>query len=362
MWRCDVLDENDAAKHLAAAWGPLDLTSGGTVVVWDEIDKLPTSTGGLRSTLRQLAKRLELHLGLCFHRFLEARSLAIFIDQQTVGQPNHSIRVDVKPLNPFAYPVSGRSDYPKKFRASLNGLGVLNLEAHIWPPNSEQVQYKLGNKAAARQGFYFYRNGRLIQAGGWNGLIQLDTDPHSSLARVKIDLPTSMDSAFGLNVQKSAVIVPPGFDDAIACARTRDSSSFEEYRRTAQDVYRHQDMRAKKRQPLIPTAGIPKRLAATLKSALLPKGGRGRDVGFEWKRLAPADFFYIDRKRRVIVMNSDYRGRLLRRSHAHQMDLPLLKTMLFLILSEHIDVDKVSTKKKMHLNLVNELLRSAASD
>src|SRR5208282_1396565 len=111
-----------------------------------------------------------------------------------------SVRVEVPPLNPFAYHAPGNPDYPKTFRTKIAQASTLSLEAHIWPPNSELPQYKLGNKAAARQGFYFYRNGRLIQSGGWNGLVQHDSEPHGSLARTRIDLPPELDGTFGLNV------------------------------------------------------------------------------------------------------------------------------------------------------------------
>ena len=360
-WNCEVVAEPDAVKQMGAPWGPLDLATGGTIVIWDDLDKLATSSAGLRPTLRALARRLELHLGLCFHRFLEGRKLAIFLDQQTEGNAQHSIHVEVMPLNPFAYPASGRPDYPKKFRTSISGLGEFHFEGHIWPPNSELPQYKLGNKAAARQGFYFYRNGRLIQSGGWNGFVQHETDPHSSLARVKVDLPPELDSTFGLNVQKSAVIVPPGFDVAVALARAADGDLFEAYRRAAQQLYRHKDSRAKKTRPLIPVAGLPKSLARMAKAALLPAGDRAREVGFEWKKLASDDLFQLDRKRRIIFLNSDYRQRLLAGRHASRTDLPLLKTMLFLLIAEHFDADRISGRQKHRLELANELLTRAAT-
>src|SRR5207249_10711635 len=62
----------------------------------------------------------------------------------------------------------------------------IKAEAHIWPPNSEAEAYKLGNKAAARQGFYFYRNDRLIQAGGWNGVVR--SEEHTSELQSRFDL------------------------------------------------------------------------------------------------------------------------------------------------------------------------------
>jgi hypothetical protein len=265
----------------------------------------------------------------------------------------------VAPLNPFYYPSSGESDYPKTFKTSLTQLGDLILEAHIWPPNSELPQYKLGNKAAARQGFYFYRNRRLIQAGGWNGIVQHETDQHNSLARVKVDLPPELDAAFGLNVQKSAVIVPPGFELAVVTARAADGETFDAYRRAAQQVYRHKDARAERSRPLIPESGLSKSLARSVKTILLPKGTRGRHLGFEWKDLAANELFQLDRKRRIIFLNRSYRQRLLSGLRPSKTDLPLIKIMIYLLTAGDFDGDRVSNAQKRRLERANALLTSA---
>ena len=112
------------------------------------------------------------------------------------------------------------------------------MKAHIWPPNAKDPQYKLGGgRVAARQGFYFYRNKRLIQAGGWNGWREHDAEPHSSLARVAVDMPPELDRHFRLNVQKSKVDVPPNFVSALEAARS-GVTTFAHYVRDAVDVYR----------------------------------------------------------------------------------------------------------------------------
>jgi hypothetical protein len=102
-WECETINHADAALQLAAPWGGINLQRHGTLVVWDDIDKLPVGNRGIRETLRSIQKRLQLHLGLCFHRFLEDERLAVDIDQQTVDEPEHEIRVAVNPLNPFQY-------------------------------------------------------------------------------------------------------------------------------------------------------------------------------------------------------------------------------------------------------------------
>lgn len=360
-WDCEVLAKGDAVRQINAPWGPIHLPKGGTLVIWDELDKLSTSATGLRSTLRSLARRLETHLGLCFHRFLEERKLAIFLDQQTEGLSQHSIRVEVAPLNPFAYPVSGKRGYPKTFKTAILHGGSLNLEAHIWPANSDLPQYKLGNKAAARQGFYFYRNGRLIQSGGWNGLVQHETEQHSSLARIAIDLPAELDAAFGLNVHKSAVIVPTGFDEAVLRGQAADGDTFDAYRRAAQQLYRHKDSRAEKGLPLTPGKGLSKHLTQMAKARLFPPGIRTREIAFEWKKLATTELFKLDRKRRVICLNSDYRHGLLSAHCSGKTDLPVIKLLLFLLTAEHFDNERISNRQKERLEITNYLLTHAAT-
>src|SRR5207244_3948409 len=176
------------------------------------------------------------------------------------GSKEHSIRARINSLDPFGYPSSGKAGYPKVFRAVIPDVGALEAEAHIWPAYSDSLAYKLGNKTAARQGFYFYRNNRLIQAGGWNGVVQHETEPHSSLARVRINLPSVLDSTFGLNIQKSAIVVPPGFQEAMMGAVAEDGETFEDYRRTAQLVYRQHGRSVRRLKTPIPRTGLPKKL------------------------------------------------------------------------------------------------------
>src|SRR5947209_962465 len=62
-WECEVLKSSEAGLIMNSAWGPLDLASSGTLVIWEEIDRLPSGVRGLKSLLRSLQSRLELHLG-----------------------------------------------------------------------------------------------------------------------------------------------------------------------------------------------------------------------------------------------------------------------------------------------------------
>ena len=357
-WACTRISAGDAAKVVNAPWGELSPARHGTAVLWDDIDRLPTGEKGIRELLKQLQRRLQLHLGMTFHRFLEKKqgrrhAFRILLDLQFDGTDERPHFVEVEPLNPFGYSASGHPEYPQNFVVNLGGRHRVEAEACIWPVNAEDPAYKLGNRTAARQGFYFYRNDRLIQAGGWNGLVQSDAEPHSSLARVRIDLPQNLDALFGLNVQKSAVIIPPIFLPALLAARSDGKKTFDEYRSTAQTVYRRHDVRAERQQTLIPTKGLPKALRTYLKTTLPGKTG-SRGVMFVWADLdSPSSVFEIDRKNTNILVS-----RRLRKSFpsGSGKELTLLKTCLFFLLQDDLLSRRISSAQEKRLSVLNASL------
>ena len=360
-WDCATLSELQAYDLCTSPWSPVNVTAGGTVVIWDDIDKLPVSARGMRHTLRALHRRLELHLGLHFHRFIRDGRLRIYIDQQEQGAPEHQIRVEVPPLDPFGYPSAALPDYPRTFRVHISGVGDIAAEGHIWPPNSEQAEYRLGNRAAARQGFYFYRNDRLIQAGGWNGLVQAETEPHSSLARVRIDLPPDLDSSFSLNVQKSSVVVPPGFVEAVQEALDEQGVGFEAYRQAAQTVYRRRDSRSLSQRPPIPATGLPPKLMEGFPARVPARKEEPRPIAIEWAELDKGEFFRIDPAAGCLVLNARYREKVLAGLPAHAEDVPLVKTLLFLLLQQDLNATQPSDKRRRELSRINQILATAAA-
>ena len=53
------------------------------------------------------------------------------------------------------------------------------------------------------QGFYFYRWDRMLQAGGWNNILGLE--PHTSYARIAVDLPEGSDYEFRPTLMKDRI-------------------------------------------------------------------------------------------------------------------------------------------------------------
>jgi hypothetical protein len=230
----------------------------------------------------------------------------------------------------------------------------------IWPPNNELAEYRLGNRAAARQGFFFYRNDRLIQAGGWNGLVQNETEPHSSLARVRVDLPPALDASFSLSVQKSSVIVPPGFVEAVQSAEDAGGTGFERYRQAAQTIYRNRDARALARRPTVPGRGFPASVAKAFASTAGDDAEDVRPIDIHWTKMDSADFFRLDAENGRLLLNTRYRSKVLLGLAPGMDDVPLFKTVHFCLLAQDLTTPKLSARRRQELTRINRILAAAA--
>jgi hypothetical protein len=128
------------------------------------------------------------------------------------------------------------------------------IKAHVWPPNSDAPGYNLPGGVNSRQGFYFYRNNRLIQGGGWNGIREVE--PHASLARLEIDIASDFDVEVSLDVKKVEIQLPSPLVKSIQKARTASGTDFKKYLSIADETYRTRKV-TESELPLIPSAGLP---------------------------------------------------------------------------------------------------------
>jgi hypothetical protein len=353
----DHMSEAAATQVMDTGWGPVNTSDHGTVIFWDAIDRIRITEDNLELILKRLRRKLQTHLGMCFHRFLASGKLRVFHDRQDPDDEQHSIVTPVRALDPFGYPSLGKAGYPQKFRFTVPGLPPLSAEFHIWPANSEVPEYRLDG-ASARQGFYFYRNDRLIQAGGWNGLRETQ-DAHLSLARILIELPSGADSEFSLDVKKSGVTTPPAFQLSVQKAVSTDNKKFEACLREAEAVYRKKEADEPKSLPMVPREGVPRALHRLLAGKLAGKNGRFRTMDFVWQNMEPDRFFEVDRENARILLNKRFRHIILQGSSGSRADAPLLKLLLYFLLREELDTYRISHQRKDWLDSVNDSLCEA---
>ena len=163
----------------------------GTLVVWEEIDKIPSSN------FAEMIDKLRKHLSLVFHKFLEGQMPLKKLNILVNNNP-------IKAFNPFNinHPATQQITSEK---INIYGSSV-SIQPFILPHHSKisQQEYELyatEEGYVKSQGFYLYRENRIIIYGTWWGLHKA-VDAHK-LIRVRIEIPNSMDSHWGIDIKKS---------------------------------------------------------------------------------------------------------------------------------------------------------------
>lgn len=204
-WRLRKVDPRDSDSTFSA----LKTRKSGTIVLWEWIDRL------VRGAEKDDSRREELfyehidtvksHLGMVFHRFLESpNSLKIFINNRPLPPWDPFIRnhptTQLLPEEPLYH--SGQKITVRPF--------VLPYRSKL----SDRAYEVAGGPGGwnVRQGFYIYRNNRLIVAGDWLGL-GFRKEAHTKLARIIVDIPNSMDEDWKIDVRKSVARPPAHLRD-----------------------------------------------------------------------------------------------------------------------------------------------------
>ena len=175
----------------------LQTQPSGTVVLWEVLDRLghDARDSDIADRLMREVIRLDEHLSMVFHRFLEEPDgFRILIGE-----------IPVTPWDPFM-----------KGEKATQMLGEEELEhdghrvvvrpyvlPHISKMSAEAHRRGAGpRKWADQQGFYVYRNRRLLVAGNWLRLGFIKEE-HNKLARIQLDFSNELDFAWDINVRKS---------------------------------------------------------------------------------------------------------------------------------------------------------------
>lgn len=224
---------------------PFNRLSGlrsGTLVLWEQLDRAvdrsPASSGEAHTRFLNLIEDVKAHLAMIFHRYLEGVSsirrgaLQIF-----VNGPGEAHRV--RPWNPFS--VSGGPSAKETPAESMNFGGHRVLVRGYVLPHKDRLtvpQYLAASGPlgwVAQEGFYIYRNDRVIVPGDWLRLGRSRPwakEEQYKLARLSIDIPNVMDEDWSLDIKKSTARPP-------AAIRERLTDLAESVRKDARQVFAH---------------------------------------------------------------------------------------------------------------------------
>lgn len=199
-WCLEILDENEILQH------PLLLLDKkmiqGTQIVWEKLACLNKTSHSLDTdtVLAAALSELDSYISLHFHKFMEGKQKRNFFINSK----------ELHPIDPFMTKSPGYQE-GRSEKLRCKG-GYIEINTHVLP-HFKRMETKplqrLGgaNGIVQNQGLYIYRENRLINAGGWLGLAK--TSQLGALARVEVNVPSSLDQEWSTDVKKASLQLPP---------------------------------------------------------------------------------------------------------------------------------------------------------
>ena len=180
----------------------LKLKESGTVVLWEQFDRMQQGSAQVQKAFDEKIELARKHVSLVFHRFINdempKNRVAIYFNGEAV-----------KGTDPFL--TKHPATQPLSEQILRIGTEEIKVKPYVLPfisKLSKQDIEILGGKDELRQqqGFYIYRNKRLIIWGTWFRLIK--QNELGKLARVRVDIPNSLDSIWEIDIKKSTASLP----------------------------------------------------------------------------------------------------------------------------------------------------------
>jgi hypothetical protein len=201
----------------------------GTIVIWNDLDRLVKNlreedNSSLHKFL-EIMEQVKRHLAMVFHRFIESKRIDIFFQHAGI-----EVR-KIEAWNPFLIDNHRTQKFPEE---SIQNNRVI-IRGFVLPHKSKlsEEEFKMAEGPKgwnAQQGFYIYRNERLLLSGDWLGMFR--KEEHYKLARILIDLPNSLDPEWQIDIKKSVARPPLSVRDQLKAYANKVRSQ-------AVEVYRH---------------------------------------------------------------------------------------------------------------------------
>lgn len=175
----------------------------GTLVCWTKLDRLLDGVSSGSLGMAEVSDAVRDHLGLVFHRWIEPESPV----RQSV-----KFVMNGRPIG-ARDPVFARIPAVESTPAEVISFDeyTFSVQAFTLPDRSKLAAHESVTEADLdslfdNQGFYFYRQARLISGGGWAGLAR--RSDAAQYSRVRVDLANDADEAWQLDVMKGNIQIP----------------------------------------------------------------------------------------------------------------------------------------------------------
>lgn len=205
-WTLLTLD--DAEIRACRQFSALDAQRTGTLVLWENLDQIPPPPMGARVLDEQMAHTRQ-HLSLVFHRFLAGEGVAPPVHISLNDNP-------IEPADPYLA-THRATQRGHQERIELQGERI-DVQPFTLPhitklSATDKAKAQVSGRLRDSQGFYIYRGRRLVIWGTWFRLVP--KDDLGKLARVRVDIPNTLDHLWSLDIKKSAAVPPEAIKEQL---------------------------------------------------------------------------------------------------------------------------------------------------
>ncbi|WP_154855898.1 ATP-binding protein [Cyclobacterium xiamenense] len=173
---------------------PLEKLSHGTTVLWEKLDRLVGNANvhneAAKNVFLEEFERVEDHLSLVFHRYMERKKLTIWMNGNKL-----------EPWDPFMKESEGGQLIAHENLDNNQVIVKCYVLPHISKLNPEERKKAKTDEWYRLQGFYIYRNSRLLLYGDWLGLFP--KNEHFKNARILVDIPNRLDHDWKIDIKKA---------------------------------------------------------------------------------------------------------------------------------------------------------------
>ena len=203
-WKLKMPEVDDDELELLEATAG---TGTGTLVVWRKVDRLLknySNRGNAQNALKRRIEGLQFHVAMVYQRFLDAKDTRA-----------ENVRISINGTNIVAWDPYAKNEELTELLAEEevpvempDGTESNVIIRSYLLPNKDSFSTPKATKEARisndMQGFYVYRENRLIHYGDWLGLFI--NEPHGSLLRVEFSFDHNLDTAFNVDIKKSRIL------------------------------------------------------------------------------------------------------------------------------------------------------------
>lgn len=173
---------------------PLEKLDHGTTVLWEKLDRLVGNVNvhneAARNVFLEEFEKVEDHLSLVFHRYMERKKLTIWMNGNKL-----------EPWDPFMKESEGGQLIAQETLDNNQVVVKCYVLPHISKLNQEERKKAKTDEWYRLQGFYIYRNSRLLLYGDWLGLFP--KNEHFKNARILVDIPNKLDHDWKIDIKKA---------------------------------------------------------------------------------------------------------------------------------------------------------------